>query len=199
METDARSATSVLILAGGRGQRMGGRDKGLISWRGKPLIQWLCDAARPVTDDLLISCNRNHDAYAEHADRLVCDDDDTFPGPLAGIRAGLAAARHARLLVLPCDTPLIDSNLLWAMLHKALERPDQPLMLRQRGQLEPLFCVIPNRLAATFERSWQQGLRSPRQVLLAQSCALLDLDDTDPRLANLNDPTLLRQALPDGT
>ena len=110
METDARSATSVLILAGGRGQRMGGRDKGLISWRGKPLIQWLCDAARPVTDDLLISCNRNHDAYAEHADRLVCDDDDTFPGPLAGIRAGLAAARHARLLVLPCDTPLIDSS-----------------------------------------------------------------------------------------
>jgi molybdopterin-guanine dinucleotide biosynthesis protein A len=42
-------------------------------------------------------------------------------------------------------------------------------------------------------------LRSPRQVLLAQSCALLDLDDTDPRLTNLNDPALLRQTLPDGT
>ena len=97
---------SILLLAGGRGQRMGGQDKGLLEWRGRPLIAWLHDVARPLTDELLLSCNRNHARYASYADRLVSDDEDGFPGPLAGIRAGLAAASHRWLLLLPCDTPL---------------------------------------------------------------------------------------------
>lgn len=97
---------SILLLAGGRGQRMGGQDKGLLEWRGRPLIAWLHDVARPLTDELLLSCNRNHARYAGYADLLVSDDEDGFPGPLAGIRAGLAAASHRWLLLLPCDTPL---------------------------------------------------------------------------------------------
>lgn len=52
-------ACSILLLAGGQGQRMGGRDKGLILWNGEPLIQHLHRLTRPLTDDLLISCNRN--------------------------------------------------------------------------------------------------------------------------------------------
>ncbi|WP_232462708.1 NTP transferase domain-containing protein, partial [Pseudomonas fragi] len=99
---------SILLLAGGRGQRMGGQDKGLVTWQGQPLIAYAQRAARPLTDDLIISCNRNHDQYARFADQLVSDGNDDFAGPLAGIRAGLAAARHPHLLVLPCDVPNID-------------------------------------------------------------------------------------------
>ena len=103
---------SVLLLSGGRGQRMGGRDKGLLDWRGRPLIAWLHDLTRPLSDDLIISCNRNTEHYARYADQLVADHDQDFQGPLAGIRAGMAAARHEHMLVLPCDAPLVDRALI---------------------------------------------------------------------------------------
>ncbi len=71
---------SVLLLCGGRGQRMGGRDKGLIEWQGRPLISWLHDLVRPLSDDLIISCNRNRERYVAFADQLVTDEDAEFPG-----------------------------------------------------------------------------------------------------------------------
>src|SRR5690606_1517751 len=112
---------SILLLAGGRGSRLGGQDKGLVMWRGKPLITWLHAVARPLTSDLIISCNRNQQHYADLADQLVSDEEADFPGPLAGIRAGLAAASNQWLMVLPCDAPLIDRQLL-ADLYEAASR-----------------------------------------------------------------------------
>ena len=111
--------SSILLLAGGRGQRMGSQDKGLVPWRGQPLIAYVQQAARALTDDLIISCNRNHDRYAAYADQLVSDGNDDFDGPLAGIRAGLAAARHSHLLVLPCDVPRVNDELLSTLLAAA--------------------------------------------------------------------------------
>jgi molybdopterin-guanine dinucleotide biosynthesis protein A len=65
----------VLLLSGGRGQRMGGRDKGLLDWRGRPLIAWLHDLTRPLSDDLIISCNRNTERYAsEHGVTTITRD-----------------------------------------------------------------------------------------------------------------------------
>ncbi|MBP3363942.1 MAG: NTP transferase domain-containing protein, partial [Pseudomonas sp.] len=60
----SRFECSILLLAGGRGQRMGGQDKGLVTWQGQPLIEFAQRVARPLTDDLIISCNRNHAQYA---------------------------------------------------------------------------------------------------------------------------------------
>jgi molybdopterin-guanine dinucleotide biosynthesis protein A len=187
-------ACSVLLLAGGRGQRMGGQDKGLLEWRGQPLIAHVQRLTRTLSDDLIISCNRNAERYATYADRLVQDDSTDFPGPLAGIRAGLAAARHAYLLVLPCDAPLLDPSLLEALRRRAAASPDRPVLLRQGPQWEPLFCVIPKHLLGALERAWQAGERSPRQVLLTLGGVALECPANDPRLANLNTPVLLEQS-----
>jgi len=191
MHPSALPACSTLLLAGGRGQRMGGRDKGLLPWHGQPLIAHLHAQVRTLGDDLIISCNRNQALYASYADRLVSDDRDDFPGPLAGIRAGLAVARHSHLLVLPCDVPGIDAELLQAMLSAAFSHPDQPLMVRQGEHWEPLLCVIPTVHASAFERAWQAGERSPRQVMLALGARPLQCPAEDARLANLNTPHLL--------
>lgn len=188
---------SILILCGGRGQRMGGRDKGLVEWQGLPLVEHVQRQARPQTDDLIISCNRNHPHYARYADHLVSDEDDSFPGPLAGIRAGLAQARHDYLLVLPCDAPLIDQALLEQLRRLASQAAGKVAMVRRQGFWEPLFCVLPKQIAARLEHAWQNGERSPRQVFLEQGVVALDLADDDPRLANLNSPQLLaEQAAP---
>lgn len=182
---------SVLLLAGGRGQRMGGADKGLLDWQGRPLIAWLHELVRPLSDDLIISCNRNAERYAPYADRLIEDDDKDFPGPLAGIRAGLKVARHPWLLVLPCDAPRLDRELLLALLSQASE---QPVVVRQGGYLEPLFSLIPTHLVAQLEDAWQAGERSPQRWLRSLAIATVDCPADDSRLANLNTPELLESA-----
>ena len=185
------SSCSILILAGGRGSRMGGQDKGLVMWHGQPLIAWLHAVARPLTDDLIISCNRNQNRYAALADQLVVDEEQAFPGPLAGIRAGLTVARNEWLMVLPCDAPLIDRPLLTDLYQAAIRDPNRPLMLRQGPQWQPLFCMIPLSAASQIEAAWRDGARSNRDVLLKLGAGSLDLCPADPRLANLNTPDLL--------
>lgn len=182
---------SILVLAGGKGQRMGGQDKGLVEWHRKPLIAWLYEITRPLTDDLLISCNRNRGRYAEFADALVADAEADFLGPLAGIRAGLAVARHPFMLILPCDAPLITESLLRQLHSAAKEAPIAPVMVRRGSQWEPLFCVIPTMLAPAIEAAWNRGERSNWKALTALHARALDLDIDDPRLANLNSPELL--------
>ena len=182
---------SILLLAGGRGQRMGGQDKGLLEWHGEPLIAHLHRKTRPLSDDLIISCNRNLEKYAPYADQLVHDDQGDFPGPLAGIRAGLKAARHTHLLVLPCDVPRIDAALLQNMRETAAQHPDKPLMLRHGEHWEPLLCMIPVILSAAFETAWNAGERSPGRLMRALGATALQCPDNDPRLANLNTPELL--------
>lgn len=182
---------SILLLAGGRGQRMGGQDKGLLQWQGEPLIAHLHRQTRALSDDLIISCNRNPERYALYADQLVHDDEGGFPGPLAGIRAGLKVARYPSLLVLPCDVPQIDSSLLDSMLSEASQHPDKPLMVRHGEHWEPLLCVIPVALAPAFEQAWSEGERSPGRIMRALHATALQCPANDIRLANLNTPELL--------
>lgn len=192
MSTDSSPLPcSILLLSGGRGQRMGGQDKGLLEWRGQPLIAHLQRLVRPLTDDLIISCNRNHDRYAPYADQLVSDDSPDFPGPLAGIRAGLAAARHAHLLILPCDVPQMDARLLAELRETAQRDPSLPVMVRHGEFWEPLICIIPTPLQAEVEQAWHAGERSPRKIFLQLGAVALECAANDSRLDNLNTPELL--------
>lgn len=184
---------SILLLAGGRGQRMGGQDKGLIEWQGQPLIAHLHQLTRGLSDDLIISCNRNQEKYAPYADQLVQDNAPDFPGPLAGIRTGLAVARHGHMLVLPCDVPCIDASLIEAMRQTASQQPDKPLMVRHGEHWEPLLCIIPTTLLELFENAWQAGERSPGRIMRTLGAQALHCRENDPRLANLNTPELLTQ------
>lgn len=187
MNTTPLPPCSLLILAGGRGQRMGGQDKGLLPWRGQPLVAHLHKSVRPLTDDLIISCNRNAEAYRPFADSLVHDEQGDFPGPLAGVLAGLAVARHDWLLVLACDTPQVDGELLTSLL--ALAGSDgAPVMVRQDGHWQPMFSLISRAVHANLSAAWDQGERSLLRALLKGPVVALDCAVDDPRLANFNTP-----------
>ncbi|NBF04660.1 molybdenum cofactor guanylyltransferase MobA [Pseudomonas sp. Fl5BN2] len=188
---------SILLLAGGRGARMGGRDKGLLPWQGQPLIAHVHAVVRPFTDDLIISCNRNAEQYRAYADQLVADDaQEDFPGPLAGVLAGLAAARHPWLLILACDAPKIDAALIQALLD-ARTADKRPVMVQQAGQWQPMFSLVPTALLADLRQAWETGERSllralDRHRLTALQCAL-----DDPRLSNFNTPERLSETTPE--
>jgi molybdopterin-guanine dinucleotide biosynthesis protein A len=98
-----------LVLAGGRGTRMGGVDKGLQRLHGEPLAAHALKRLAPQTGALLISANRHAEVYAElgapFGAAVVADTLTGFPGPLAGLLAGLRAAGTEFVLSAPCDSP----------------------------------------------------------------------------------------------
>lgn len=184
-------ASSALILAGGRGQRMGGRDKGLIDWQGEPLVAHVHRVLRPLTDDLVISCNRNQQAYRAYADQLVGDAEADYPGPLAGVIAGLRVARHEWVVLLACDAPLVDRALMEDLLRLAVAS-DSAAMVRQAGYWQPMFSVLPRRVLPLLEQAWAVGERSLQKALLREAVQGLECADDDRRLSNFNSPELLQ-------
>ncbi|MCY1423795.1 Molybdenum cofactor guanylyltransferase [compost metagenome] len=170
---------------------MGGQDKGLLPWQGKPLIAHIQAVVRPLTDDLIISCNRNQDQYRPFADQLVSDAQADFPGPLAGVLAGLAVARHPWMLVLACDAPLINSALIVDLLSQA-NNQGQPAMIRQGGYWQPMFSLIPCALRDDLEQAWQQGDRGIQRALLKHPVRALEYPEDDRRLSNFNTPEFLQ-------
>ena len=109
-------SVSGLILAGGQGSRMGGRDKGLVNYLGQPLVDHVIDRIAPQVDELLISANRNLDDYARRGYRVITDSLPGFQGPLAGVLAGLQASAHEWMLVVPCDMPHLPEDLVQRLL-----------------------------------------------------------------------------------
>jgi molybdopterin-guanine dinucleotide biosynthesis protein A len=188
---DARPPCSILILAGGRGQRMGGRDKGLVDWRGEPLIAHVHRVVRPLSDDLVISCNRNQADYRAYADRLVGDAEADFPGPLAGVIAGLKVARHGWVVVLACDAPLVDRELIEGLLRLAVAG-NSAAMVRQGGFWQPMFSVLPKRVLPVLEQAWAAGERSLQKALLREAVQGLECAESDRRLSNFNSPERLQ-------
>jgi molybdopterin-guanine dinucleotide biosynthesis protein A len=111
---------AAVVLAGGQGRRMGGADKGLVGYQGRPLIEWVLDALTPQAEEIVISANRNLDRYAAYGRRVLPDTLPDYPGPLAGVLAALQAVESDWLLVVPCDTPHLPGDLVLRLLGAAL-------------------------------------------------------------------------------
>jgi molybdopterin-guanine dinucleotide biosynthesis protein A len=103
---------SCIILAGGEGRRVHGKDKGLVVFNDQPLIALAIAAVSDQCDDIVISANRNIDAYKQYADTVISDTSDSYRGPLAGIAACLPYCIHERILVIACDMPALPAILV---------------------------------------------------------------------------------------
>ena len=191
-----RDAIVGLILAGGRGQRMGGADKGLQPWRGKPLVAHALARLAPQVREVMVSANRNADVYAAHAARVLADADDSFAGPLAGVLAGLRAAHAAGvrwLAVVPCDSPQLPEDLV-ARLARAIadSGTDGAVVRRDRGdgpRLEPVCCLLSTALADDLERYLAAGERKVERWV-ARHATPVDFDRPEDAaaFANVNTP-----------
>ena len=131
-----------LILAGGLGRRMGGRDKGLQPFRGKPMAAWAIERLAPQVDVLLINANQNLEAYAAFGYPVIPDRIAGFAGPLAGLHAGLLACETPLLVTTPCDSPFLPEDLV-ARLCDALEAAGADLAVAKTGeQPHPVFSLV---------------------------------------------------------
>lgn len=168
---------SAVILAGGRGRRMGGADKGLIEYQQRPLVEWVLDAIRPQVSEVIISANRNIDVYAQYGCRVVPDALPDFPGPLAGVLAGMEAVSTPWLLVIPCDSPHLPANLAQNLLDAA-QAAGVPLAVAADSQREHYTTMLVQTRLADSVRDylvagqhavhlWQQSF-NPAQAMFAR-------------------------------
>ncbi len=138
---------SGLILAGGRAQRMGGIDKGLISFHQKPLIESTIARLKPQVSQILINANRNIAKYAGYGYPVIMDETPDFSGPLAGFFAGLKACKTQYLLTSPCDSPLLPTDLV-AKLSAEIEQKNLSLVYASSKEADgkvwtqPVFCLM---------------------------------------------------------
>ncbi len=154
---------SVVVLAGGQGQRMGGLDKGLVAFNNRKMIEWVLDAVRPFATQLMISCNRNITAYMSLADSVVCDRIAGSLGPLAGVHAAMESMTATHLMVLPCDTPKISRAVIEQLIEVAQLHPQAIVFLKDAEFVHPLHAIVPLSLKSSLEDYLLAGGRAVRK------------------------------------
>jgi molybdenum cofactor guanylyltransferase len=181
-----REPVTGLVLAGGQGRRMGGVDKGLKLFQGRPLVQWVIERLRPQVDGLLINSNQNPDAYARFGYPLVPDDIGGFAGPLAGLQAGLTRATTPLLATAPCDSPFLPLDLV-RRLHDALEAKGAQLAVARTGdQPHPVFALCRRDVLAGLSAFLQEGGRKIDAWYASLAVVEVLFDDEAQAFANIN-------------
>jgi molybdopterin-guanine dinucleotide biosynthesis protein A len=180
--TDKRLKITGLVLAGGQGSRMGGRDKGLVPYHGKALVDHVIERIAPQVDELLISANRNLDDYAQRGYRVLTDTLPDFPGPLAGVLAGLQASSHEWVLVVPCDMPHLPGNLVERLV--AASQGFAVVVADDGVRTHPSVMLIHTRLGKALAGYLASGKRSVHGFQEGAGFAKAGFDQAD--MANIN-------------
>ena len=173
-----------LVLAGGRGSRMGGVDKGLQLHAGRPLAWHALARLRPQVGALMVNANRNHEDYAGLGVPVWPDVWPEHPGPLAGMAAGLEHCKTQWLATVPCDTPGFPEDLVARLLQAALDEGAELAMAATREadgrvQVQPVFCLLGTGLRASLEAFLQGGQRKIDRWTAQHRCATVVFERAD--------------------
>ncbi|MCU7943613.1 MAG: molybdenum cofactor guanylyltransferase [Candidatus Thiodiazotropha sp. (ex Cardiolucina cf. quadrata)] len=181
-----RPAVTAVILAGGRGRRMGGEDKGLIELNGRPLVQHVISAIQPQVATILINANRNQERYAAFGYPVIADSLLDYQGPLAGFIAALQAVETEDMLTLPCDGPLVPPDLV-ERLYEARQSAGADIAVAHDGdRLQPVYALIPKRLADSLQRYLDRGDRKIDLWYEEHRIAHADFSDIPRTFINVN-------------
>ena len=175
-----------IVLAGGQGSRMGGVDKGLQEFRGKPMVAHALERLQPQVDEILINANRNAEAYARFGHRVIADEIEGFAGPLAGFERGLAHASGDLVVTVPCDSPFLPRDLV-ARLREALERNDAQVAVSKAGdQAHPVFCLMRRDVHESLRQFLASGQRKIDRWYPQLRATLVAFDDEADAFMNIN-------------
>jgi molybdenum cofactor guanylyltransferase len=197
MITVAQNDITGLILAGGRGSRMGGVDKGLQMYRGRPLAQHALERLRPQVGRVMVNANRNQETYRALNVPVWPDQVPDFPGPLAGMLTGLAHCDTAFLATVPCDTPNFPPDLV-ARLADGLQSADVDIAVTYTRVGEdlfpqPVFCLMKTSLKDALAAFIAAGERKTGFFARGQRNTRVVFDD-DTQFFNINTLTELEHS-----
>lgn len=155
-----KSCVTAVVLAGGQGARLGGKDKGLLMVAGKPLIAHVLQRVLPQVNTVIISANRHLNQYGQFEFPVVADHMKDHQGPLAGIAAALDHVHTEYLVTVPCDTPLLPLDLV-DRLWTAMEDEEADMAVAHDGeQLQHLVALIRRAAAGSVNEFLEEGGRA---------------------------------------
>ena len=191
MTIEPQDITGV-ILAGGRGSRMGGIDKGLQNFNGIPLALHTLMRLGPQVDSVMVNANRNLSAYESFGVSVWPDASLDFAGPLSGFLVGLERAETPYVLTVPCDSPRLPLDLA-ERLSRALSQSNADIAMAadSQGQTQPVFCLLKLELLESLVRFTQSGGRKIDAWTDQHKTVVVPFDQpTDDPLAFANVNTL---------
>ncbi len=175
-----------VILAGGLARRMNGQDKGLIEFRGKPLIQYAIASIRPLAKQVFINANRNLDQYQHFGYPVITDQTNTFDGPLAGVLTALEKCQTEVLLVMPCDCPFIKSSHLEKLLTMKKNTDADITVAFDGKRMHPVFLALSADLSTSLKQFLAAGERKIDKWLVLHKIIEVDFSDTPDIFVNIN-------------
>lgn len=188
---------SGLVLAGGRSERFGGQDKGLMELHGVSLIERVIRRLAPQVREVYVSANRNLDAYRSLGYPVLEDRMTGFNGPLAGILRGLETMDSEWLICCPCDAPFFPDNLAAGLLQHARNASARICYVMAGEQSHYVHVVIHHSLVADLRETIAQGRVAVGrwyQSLPKGWVTSLEWDDEAFAFENINHPEDLRRA-----
>ena len=167
---------------------MGGRDKGLLPYGKGLLIEQVLEGIRPQAGSVVISANRHLERYRELGFPVVADTIGNFQGPLAGFLAGLEVMQTDYLLTLPCDGPVVASDLARRLVG-GLDNAGADIAVAHDGRrLQPVYTLLHRRIEPDLRLALEQGERKVGRWLQQRGCAVVDFSDVPEQFSNINTP-----------
>ena len=187
-EINSNQITAV-ILAGGRGSRLGGQDKGLVEFNNKALIEHVLDRIKPQVGSIIINANRNNETYEAYGFPVINDEMSDFQGPLAGFATAMKTVKTDYIVTLPCDGPSLPPDLVSRMLAKLNTFSDVSncIAVAHDGEwLQPVHALIPVALIDSLEDFMENGDRKIDLWYAKHKMVMVDFSDQPNAFFNIN-------------
>lgn len=169
-----RTEITAVILAGGKATRMGGVDKGLQLFQGKPLIEHILHRLQSQVDLIMINANRHQQDYAQYGFEVFSDERPNFQGPLSGILTALEKITTPYCLFVPCDNPILPLNLM-EKLYLNLQKEKALLAYAFDGERpHPTYCLASQAIHPQLRHYLNQGER--KMMLFMQQVQALPVN-----------------------
>lgn len=180
---------TAVILAGGQGRRMGGQDKGLIEFEGRPLVAILVDLLERQGVDIVINANRNVERYRQFGYPVVSDQLQDYQGPLAGFASAMATVSSRFILTLPCDGPRLADDYVARFIAAAAGREPGVLVAFDGERLQPVHALIRVDLLASLHHFLDSGERKIDRWYAGHDFQRVDFSDCADMFRNINTPS----------
>ncbi len=167
---------------------MGGRDKGLLEFDGRPLVAILIEKLKRQSVGIVINANRNESAYAAYGYPLVRDRLDGYQGPLAGFASAMAAVDTGFILTLPCDSPLLADDYVQRFIDRQAQTGASICVAHDGERLQPVHALIRVDLLAGLEAFLGRGERKIDRWYAEHDFKTTDFSDCAGMFRNINTP-----------
>lgn len=171
---------------------MGGQDKGLVQFAGRPLIEYCLQVVSDESERVIISCNRNSKRYRKYSEFVVTDPDHSYSGPLAGLIAAKPLCEQEWVFCCPCDTPFLPTEII-TLLKKGVDEQLHDIAVCHDGQRrQNLLMLAKVSCLDSIAHYLEQGNRRVDAWQDQWRIAEVDCSEYADRLLNVNDQSELR-------